>query len=340
MLIHIVRAYLRIGLFFYFKKIRVVNLKSVPKDKPVLFLCNHQNALLDALLIATKCGRFSYFLTRAAVFKKSFVSKLLRNLRMLPVYRIRDGWGTISNNNDVFAECSELLNGGEAIVIFPEGNHNLKRTVRPLSKGFTRIVFDTLEKYPNLDLQLVPIGLNFRNAEVFVDSTTMHFGKPISAKAYVFENRNEGVKVLKQTVFEAISSVTTHIYSKNYEDHLEKLKELHVDFLNPNEVNTCIATNFLDCKPKPKSKLKRLRLFFKLLLILSVFPVYLIWKFLMEPKIDEVEFVSTFRFIIAIILVPFFLLCMVIMLTLLVSFKIGILYLFTVLVLSLATVKL
>ena len=75
------------------------NVENVLKHKPVLLLANHQNALLDALLIATKCGRFSYFLTRAAVFKKSFVNKILRSLQMLPVYRVRDGWNTISNKS-------------------------------------------------------------------------------------------------------------------------------------------------------------------------------------------------------------------------------------------------
>ena len=72
--LHIVRAYLKLGLFFYFKKMHVVGTKNIPKSKPVLFLSNHQNALLDALIIATKCGRFSYFLTRASVFKKPITS--------------------------------------------------------------------------------------------------------------------------------------------------------------------------------------------------------------------------------------------------------------------------
>ena len=135
-LLHIIRAYLRLGLFFYFKTIRVFNAEHIPKDKPVLFLANHQNALLDPLLIATNSERFSYYLTRAGVFKKQWVSKLLNQLRMLPVYRIRDGWSNLTHNNPIFEACSNLLHNKEAIVIFPEGSHNLNRTVRPLSKGF------------------------------------------------------------------------------------------------------------------------------------------------------------------------------------------------------------
>ena len=68
-----VRSYVSIGMFFYFKRIDVFGFENIPKDKPVLFLGNHQNALLDPLLIAIKCGRFSFFLTRAGVFKKPLV---------------------------------------------------------------------------------------------------------------------------------------------------------------------------------------------------------------------------------------------------------------------------
>ncbi len=92
------------------------------------------------------------------MFKKELIRKLLMSLQMLPVYRVRDGWNNITNNTTIFNTCTELLNKNQAIVMFPEGNHNLARRVRPLSKGFTRIVFDSIEKHPNLDLQIVPVG--------------------------------------------------------------------------------------------------------------------------------------------------------------------------------------
>lgn len=335
-----VRLYLSIGMFFYFRRIKIYNIENVSKNKPVLLLSNHQNALLDALLIATKCGRFSYFLTRAAVFKKSFVSKILKSLQMLPVYRIRDGWSTITNNNAIFETCSELLNKGEAIVIFPEGSHNLKRTVRPLSKGFTRIVFDTLEKYPETDLQLIPVGLNFENAEKFPDSTSIFFGEPIDAKDFSFEDKKQNVVHLKTKIQSEISKLTTHIPQDNYDNILTKLNEVHVDFLNPVAVNNCIANSFKSCETNQKPKLKGIRLFFKILLILNILIPFLIWKFVIKPKIDEVEFVSTFRFTVAITLVPFYLLVVVLLLGSSFGYQIAVLYLFSVLIISLLAVKL
>lgn len=338
--LHSVRFYIKLGLFFYFKKIKVVNAENIPKDKPVLFLSNHQNALLDALLIATKCGRFSYFLTRASVFKNPIISKLLKSLCMLPVYRIRDGWSNLTNNHSIFNSCTTLLHQNEAVVVFPEGSHNLNRTVRPLSRGFTRIVFDTFEKYPETDLQLVPVGLNFINAKNFVDSTSIYFGEPIAAKSFVSDNRNAAVMKLKLSIQSQISKLTTHIPTEGYEQTIKKLDALNMDYLDPIEINKCIASDFKDCEAKPKSHIKWIRSIFKFLLIINILLPYLVWKFIAQPKIKEIEFTSTFRFAIAITLVPLYVLIFVFVLFALFGIKTAMLYLFCVLGLALFAVKL
>ncbi|WP_406684171.1 lysophospholipid acyltransferase family protein [Seonamhaeicola sp. MEBiC1930] len=337
--LHSVRAYLRLGMFFYFKKVVVYNIENIPRDKPVLLLGNHQNALLDPLLIATKGSRFSFFLTRAAVFKKKFVSYLLGSLQMLPVYRIRDGWNNLTNNNAIFETCSELLKEGEAIVIFPEGSHNLARCVRPLSKGFTRIVFDTLEKYPNIDLQLVPVGLNYIHATQFSDSAAMYFGKAVSAKDFLCDNRNEGVVNLKSKIYTELMKLTTHIPPENYESDLLLLQKLNVDFLNPKEVNTCLVNNFKDCRVRPKTKLDFFNKVFKFLLIINLIMPYAVWKLFAEPKIVELEFKSTFRFAIALTLVPFWLLVITMILVIYFGWVIALMYFFFSLVLALLAIK-
>ena len=217
--LHSVRLYLKIGLFFYFKKITVVNADKVPKDGAVLLLSNHQNALLDALLIATNSGRFSYFLTRASVFNNKLISKILRSLLMIPVYRIRDGWGNLTKNNSVFSSTAKLLSKQKAIVIFPEGSHNLKRTVRPLSKGFARIIFETLDDFPDTKITLVPVGVNFVHAERFADSTLLNFGNAIVVDA----NSTKSASELKETIFKELCQLTIHINSDDYDETLKKL---------------------------------------------------------------------------------------------------------------------
>jgi len=305
-----------------------------------LFLSNHQNALLDALLIATKNGRFSYFLTRASVFKNPVIRKILKSLLMLPVYRIRDGWANLSRNNAIFNKSAKLLKDGNAIVIFPEGSHNIRRTVRPLSKGFTRIIFETFESCSDLNLQLVPVGLNFVQAEKFGDSASIYFGSPISITSEETKDVNAATDNLRQIIFDKLCQLTTHIDPDHYDTTLEKLEELQVDFLDPESINRCLASNFKQCKASPSKDFSILKRFFKFWLILALMVPYLIWKFVFLPKIKEIEFTSTFRFAIAISLAPIYVLILFIVLLFLVSLKWALLYFFGVLVLALLAIKL
>jgi 1-acyl-sn-glycerol-3-phosphate acyltransferase len=314
-------------------------LQNIPKNKATLILSNHQNALLDALLLATQLPQFSYFLTRASVFKNPLVSQLLKSLNMLPVYRIRDGWSKLMNNNSIFHTCSSILAKKGTVVIFPEGNHNLDRRVRPLSKGFTRIVYETIEDRPEIDLQLLPVGLNYINARNFVDAVSVYIGKPMDAKFYCSESKNEDIVRLKNDVHDVLSKLTTHIPEKSYAITLQKLEELGVNFLDPISVNFCISNGFENCKRTTRLKIKWLHTGLKGLLILNLLLPYLIWKFAIQPKVDEIEFISTFRFSVAVTLVPIYLLIIAIVISSFFGIEIAIYYVCAVLLLELLIVK-
>ncbi|WP_172625903.1 lysophospholipid acyltransferase family protein [Algibacter amylolyticus] len=340
MWLYFIRAYVGAGLFFYFKSIKVYDIENVVKNKPVLLLSNHQNALLDALIIAVKSGRFSYFLTRAGVFNKPFVAKLLKSFQMLPVYRVRDGWGKLSNNEAIFEACSKLLNNGASVVIFPEGNHSLKRMVRPLSKGFTRIVFETLETYPTTNLQLVPVGLNYAEATSFPDSASIYFGKPIAAKPYYLDDRNAAIVKLKAKIQAEIGQLTTDIPKANYEVTIEVLKRLEVDFLNPKAVNTCVASNLQNCVARKVVSSSVLKPLFLVLLKCAYVLPFLIWRYMVKPKIKDIEFIATFRFAMVIILAPLWLISLFVILLLTLGWHVAVAYVLISLCIALLAVKL
>ena len=122
--LNFVQLYLTLGFKYYYRKTTAVYLEKIPKDKAVLFLANHQNALLDPLLLTVKSNRKNHFLTRAAVFKNRTFATVLNSLQMLPVYRMIDGVSTIQKNKAIFKKCSQLLRDKKSIVLFPEGNHS------------------------------------------------------------------------------------------------------------------------------------------------------------------------------------------------------------------------
>jgi hypothetical protein len=258
---------------------------------------------------------------------------------MLPVYRIRDGWSKLSNNNSIFSTCVEQLHKKNAIVIFPEGSHHINRTVRPLSKGFTRIVFETLETYPESDLQLIPVGINFNKSEDFGDSTAVFFGKPLAAKDYLLQDKNQAVVALKKDVQKAMSELTTHIPAENYSETLERLEQHYPDFLNPEETNKCITSNFQACTAHSKPRKNVLKPIVKYLLLLNFLFPFIIWRTLVKPKIKEIEFMATFRFAIYITLFPIWFFAVVLTLGLVLGWQLAAGYALLVTVLALYYVK-
>ena len=103
-----VKFYIRTGFAFYFKRVLVSGKENVPKGKAILFVANHQNALIDPLLIGSVSPRELNFLTRADVFNKRLVRWLLSTVNMLPIYRIKDGINSLSRNEEVFEKCYKM----------------------------------------------------------------------------------------------------------------------------------------------------------------------------------------------------------------------------------------
>ncbi len=66
------------------------------------------------------------------------VARMLDFIRMIPIYRFRDGLAAMKNNQETFNKGFEVLGNGGSIVMFPEGNHSLERRVRPLTKGLCK----------------------------------------------------------------------------------------------------------------------------------------------------------------------------------------------------------
>ena len=259
---------------------------------------------------------------------------------MIPVFRIRDGWHNLGNNTSIFQHCIELLEDNNIVVIFPEGSHNLVRRVRPLSKGFTRIVFDFLESNPENELQMLSVGFNYRMATEFRDDVSMHIDNPFPVTFDDSIPRSQQVKVLKAKVHDALARLTTHIPESAYEETVNKLDEMQVDYLDHNAVNACIRNNFQNCPERKGRFLDPIRSVLQIILKIIMIIPYGFWKLYVQPKIVEKEFTATFRFAVAVVLVPFYLLILFLILAIYLSWSLALLVLAGILLFSIITIKL
>lgn len=301
----IVKYTMRLGFFFYYKRVFVKNVDNVPANKAILFVANHQNALIDPLLIGAFTPRTLHFLTRADIFNKPLVKKLLSTVNMLPIYRIRDGRDGLSKNEVVFNQCFEILSKSGTVLIFPEGNHNIQRRIRPISKGFSRIVFGALDRDSNTEIVILPIGLNYSNARKYGSSVSIYYGEEISVNKYWTNNENDlkeaTINLIKE-VSQGMKKLVTHIDDIENHDKIQAVFEEN-DFLDPHAVNQKIKKG-VDIENSTKHESSSFNFLMPFVKANSFLPL-LIWQWF-YPKIKEEEFIATFKFTMGIILFPFF----------------------------------
>ncbi|MCR9133991.1 MAG: 1-acyl-sn-glycerol-3-phosphate acyltransferase [bacterium] len=237
------------GLSLFYRKIEIVGRENIPKDKPFMILPNHQNSFMDALLVCTQMPGFIFFLTRAGAFSTPFMNWFLRSLNMLPVYRVRDGLSSVTKNNEIFDQCVENLKKRHPILVFPEANHDLRRRVRPLSKGFTRIAFDAEAKNNwEMDLQMLPVGVNYEEHRRSRNKVRVVFGEPISMKNYkeIFEqDERKAANQLKNDVAKGMKKTVMHVPNLDQYPAMQVvLTDLENDvsnYLNPDSANKNVA---------------------------------------------------------------------------------------------------
>lgn len=228
----ILRRYVTFCSRFYFKKIEVHGLENIPKDGPVIFSANHQNAFLDAILIHISQPRSPYFLTRGDVFKKNLPNKVLRSLNMRPIFRFRDGVSNVKKNKETFSECYKILETNQALAIFPEGNHDPKFRLRTLQKGSARIVYDTEKRNQfRLRIQTIPVGIQYYGNQHSRSDILIQFGEPISS--HVFEPYKEDEKAFHQAytneLAQAMEKLILHLPEGEYDETFDRWSNVRGD---------------------------------------------------------------------------------------------------------------
>jgi 1-acyl-sn-glycerol-3-phosphate acyltransferase len=173
----ILRPLARLASLIYFRKIFLLNVEAVPKEGPLLIVCNHPSAFLEACLLAVLLPRPLHFLTRGDFFKNRFFNWFLRQTHQIPIFRSKDGFEKLRNNPDTFAFCFQALKEEKAILIFPESWTVLEKRLRPLQKGAARLALGALSHVSSLNI--LPVGVTFSDPTKFRDLVTVKCGTPI-----------------------------------------------------------------------------------------------------------------------------------------------------------------
>lgn len=186
----LLKPWVRAGAKLFFSDIRILHPERLPLDRPVILVANHQNAMLDPVLICLFTKKQLHWLTRADVFKKPAVSAFLHKLNMLPVYRERDRVSDLADRNGkTFDICYDRLRSNAVVCLFPEGTHRgKKQLVLPLKKGSARMALNAAASGVK-GLCILPVGLDYENYYDYRKSLIISFGEPIPV--YASDNASE-----------------------------------------------------------------------------------------------------------------------------------------------------
>lgn len=211
----------------FYRKIIVLGRENIRPNDYLIYAPNHQNALLDALAVLFTHKGQPVFLARADIFKKKHIASILYFLKILPVYRIRDGFSSLKSNDDIFLKTIDVLRNKNGLVILPEGDHAGFRRLRQLKKGICRVAFQADEATGfNLKIKIIPVGLEFSNYSRYRQVLTVVYGNPIDTTEYhqiYSENHEKALNELRDRLSTEMKRIMVHIEST---DHYEAIDEL------------------------------------------------------------------------------------------------------------------
>jgi len=170
---------------------------------------------MDAMAVIGTLERQLIFLARADIFRNKVVAGILYFLKMLPVYRIRDGYENLKQNDDTFRDTLRVMNNHNGVVILPEGNHATFRKLRQLKKGICRIAFQTaMASDFTTEINIVPVGIDYSHYWHFRQVLTVVYGHPIHVSEYYAsfrENPNRAIVELRDRLSADMKKVMVHI---------------------------------------------------------------------------------------------------------------------------------
>lgn len=322
---NILQWYLRFYSGFYFRGVSTNGLENVPKKGAVIFAVNHQNAFLDALLVALYSGRKPYFLARGDVFNHPIANFFLRIFRLYPIFRFRDGMEGLRKNNKTLESTYEILGKRHALIIFPEGYHDNRYLLRPLQKGCARIFYEmAVHRQMDNNIAIVPVGIHYTHHDLARTEVVMNFGQaihsnslaasPTDQRDYVSELTAKLEKAMRALVID----LPAHNYDSSYDEWSRKrtpLTPANEGFMRDKQLSDSAQIQEVEVTDTSGNS-RRILYYAKapvgILLLFPIalwgyinnYPAYKLFSYILKNKIEDPQFTGSMKFVAGAIYFP------------------------------------
>lgn len=124
----------------------------------------------------------------------------------------------VIDQSEVYNSVIEALERGECIGIFPEGGSHDRAEMLPLKAGVTIMALGTMARNSDLDVTIVPCGLNYFNPDKFRSRAIVEYGEPLKIDRKLAElfqaggdSRREACGRLLDEIYYSLCSVTINV---------------------------------------------------------------------------------------------------------------------------------
>jgi len=210
-----IRWVTRIAIRVFFRKIYFYNKDVIKSGVPTLLAINHPTAFLDPIFVATHIFPKTYTMLRGDLFNSPFKIWFLGQIGTIPIFRFRNGFGGMRQNQDSFERCYELLNKNACISILSEGSMAHEKRLRPIQKGTAKMALGVYEKFGNEKVQIIPIGVNYTDSNQMRSILMAKVGEPIPIKNYLDAYKENPRKAILQITREIERQLKEHVIHIN-----------------------------------------------------------------------------------------------------------------------------
>lgn len=159
-----------IALHWFYGDIRVEGKENIPNRGPLLIAVNHQNALVDSLIVGWVVPRKITMTAKATLTKNPLIAFLFKLLHVVPLRRVSDEARKAngspidrSRNREAFGDITDLLGRSGAVLIFPEGKSHNELGLEPLKTGLARLALQARDQDAIEGIRILPLGLVFED---------------------------------------------------------------------------------------------------------------------------------------------------------------------------------
>lgn len=225
----ILKGIVKIALWIYYPHTRIVNREHLRFKGPAILVSNHQNTLMDPLNAAAYVREQVFFLANTGLFQSKFSNWFFNTFFCIPIERPEEANGKPTNEQN-FARVNAHLERGGTLYIAPEGTSWMKRHLHRLKTGTVRIAFSAERKNDyQLDLKIVPVGLNYSDHTKFRSSVFIIADEPLYVRDWREDYEKDPVETVKRVTTELQERIRDLMIDTADEDEdlfLQRLEEM------------------------------------------------------------------------------------------------------------------